>query len=465
MTHRPLYRNRSRFPWFKIILFILLIGGTYWFYTNMVLFQPQKLVENSVLTSKNFATKVVEVTSPKKIKAYLFEEKTNPIISINFLFKDAGIATNNKQEKGISNVVAALLTEGAGDMNALAFKEELESRAIGISFDADMDDFKGSLVTIKDNEDKAYELLRLALSTPLLEANDMERVKAQNLEALKRQQEQPSSLLSRGFAEFLYGNHPYSRNPLGESKDVAGLNRVQLQDFIKNNLTRKNLVVGIAGDISQAEAAEMLDKVFGGLPENGSINFVRPADVVFDARVKNIEKKSEQNLGVVAAPGVSRNNPDFYPLYIANYVLGGAGLSSRLSQAIREKEGLTYSIYSYLFPDAKSPLLKAGFSSTPDNFPRVVQMLDDEWLKFGENGITQKELDVAKNYLIASYNLRFAGTADIAEMLAYMQKENLGLDFLQKRNDYVKNVKLEDVNKVAKKFFTKNKVAANIGNL
>lgn len=464
MAHRPLYRQRSGFPWLKILIAIAVVGyALYWAYGHLLVFNPQEIVEKSELGRKNFETKVVEIVSPKGIKAYLFKETTNPIVSVNFLFKNAGIASDDQNESGISNMVAALLTEGAGNYDSQSFKEQLESRAIGMSFSSGKDDFTGSLVTTKEHLKTALTLLKSVLEAPRFDEADIKIAKARMLEVLKRQKEQPTQVLALDFAKFLYGEHPYSRNPAGDAKVIANLSRQQLQNFVKDNFNRNNLVVGIAGDINEIEAKVFLDEVFGNLPEYGRLNFVRNADINFDGRSKDIKHPAGQNIAAIAAKGAARKDEDFYPLFIANHIFGGSGLSSRLSQAIREKEGLTYSIYSYLSLADKAPLLNAGFSSTPDNFAKVVEMFNQEWLKFGEKGASQKELDKAKNYLISSYNLRFAGIDNISEMLVYMQKDNLGLDFLQKRNDYVRQVSLEDVNKAAKKFFNKQIVAENIG--
>ena len=128
-------------------------------------------------------------------------------------------------------------------------------------------------------------------------------------------------------------------------------------------------------------------------------------------------------------------------------------MSSRLSLAAREQEGLTYSIYSYLDLTEKAPMIKGGFSATPQNFPRVVEIVREQWQKMGQKGVSEKELAEAKNYLLSSYNLRFASLGGISAMLAYMQRDNLGIDFLQKRNDYIRNIKIEDVNRAAKKYF------------
>ena len=144
-------------------------------------------------------------------------------------------------------------------------------------------------------------------------------------------------------------------------------------------------------------------------------------------------------------------------------MFGGSGLNSKLNQKIREQEGLTYGGYSGLVQRDNVNLITAGFSATADKYELAEEIFKNEWLNVGKNGFTEYELQSAKKYLTASYNLRFASTIGIAEMLAHMQRYDLGLDFLQKRNQYVEDVTLKQLNKVAMEYFTKDILQAEIG--
>lgn len=462
-------RSRSRkrhSSWMWLFAAVLAAVG-YWLAPWAQWFKqssPQDIVNNSELKNSAFKADVKEIAGQRtKIKAYLLEDKENPIVSVSFIFKNAGYASDNADEQGIANMAAALLGEGAGDYSGEALKEELESRAIKIAFAADKDDFSGSLLTTKDNLARAAELFNLILTKPRFEAEDIARVKKQMQNALRRQNENPNQVLLIEFNKELYGSHPYARNPLGREADIAAVGEAKLRRFVADNLIAKNLLVGIAGDISEDEGARLLDAMFGGVPENGSLNFVRDADLQFDGRSRQIDRRIGQNITLKAVRGVGRAHEDFYPLYAANYILGGAGLTSRLSQKIREEKGLTYGVYSYLQLDDKAPLIMAGFASTPDKYGEAERLFEEQWRKFGAEGATQEELDNAKKYLTASHNLRFASIENISAMLAAMQKYNLGLDFLQKRNEYISQIDLENVNRVIKKYFVPQMVSVRIG--
>lgn len=451
------------FAFFVLGLVVFLV---LWFLKSTFIgFNPERILASSELKEKTFNADVREITAPQSgIKAYLLEDRTNPVISVNFMFKNAGRASENAGQNGIGSMVSTLLLDGAGPLDSQMLKEELEQNAVSIAFAAGPDDFSGSLLTTKENSSNAFYFLQQILTAPHFEKNDVNRVRRQQLNALKRQSEHPQNVLSLAFAKALYGNHPYARNPLGDEKAVLGIGEKELRAFVRERFARDNLIIGIAGDMTPDEAGRMIDRVFGALPEKNNISFVRNADINATGQDKNITYPAGQNISAFAAAGLPRNDENFYPLYIANYIFGGAGLNSRLSVAAREEKGLTYSIYTYLSLADKSPLIRGGFSSTSDNYDEVRRILKDEMQRFAAGGASEKEVEDAKKYLTSSYNLRFAAIGNLSEILMYMQRENLGIDFLQNRNKYVKNVSRKDVNAAAAKFFRpENFLFANIG--
>ena len=445
---------------------VLVLGCAYYIYVNYIGFNPNRILSKSILQEKTFTTRPVEVISPRyKIKAYLLEEKNAPIISYSFMFKGAGYAADDKSQQGISGVVASMLTEGTTDLSSQAFKEKLEDYAIGISFSAGLNDFNGSLITTTKNQQQAYNLLKKVLMTPRFEEEDLSRIKLQLQKSFLLQKEHPQSLLNLQFAEYIYGDHPYGRNPLGEWEAINRLKPEDLFRYAETHFAQNNLLIGVAGDITPKALGNVLDYIFGELPHSTSINFVRTPEVDFTKSDKNIDYTiGGQNITRFASKGIARNDADFYPLYVANYIFGGSGLSSRLSKAAREEKGLTYSIYSYMSLADKSPLLQGSFSSTADKYDEVKQILQTEWNKFGQEGASEEEVSDAKNYLLASYNLRFSSISNLSDILLYMQKDNLGIDFLQNRNKNIKNISREKVNQAARKYFLpQGYVSVNIG--
>lgn len=456
MVKSPIYKRRKNNLKYLVLLFW---GGVlgYFVVSQWKSFTPQDLVVNSELSGREFTAKVQEIISARhKIKAFLLEDKTNPIVSMNFIFKNAGYTSDDENKQGLARLVAALLKEGAGEYDAQKLKEELAIRAIDVKFMAEKDDFSVLVKTTKNNLRKTVELLSLMLKQPRFDNADILRIKAELYEAIKRQKEFPAKIVEQEFVKEVFQKHPYERNPLGVKENIKKISQKDLVDFVDNNFGKDNLIVGIAGDISSKETEKLLDELFGQLSDKARIKFVRNAEIDFTNTSKKIDKEMAQNIALLAMPSVGRNHEDFYPLFVANHIFGGSGLGSRLSQEIREKRGLTYGIYSYMTLDDKSQLLMIGFAATKDNFNEANNILREKINEFSKNGIAQDDLQKSKDYLTASYNLRFASIGTIAQILAAMQKYNLGLDFLQKRNEYIRKVELNDVNTVIAKYFDSN---------
>ncbi len=450
----------------KVLAVVVAACAVWWGVSNIKFgFNPDKLVEDSMLQNQGFSANVEEVVSREGIKAYYFEDHSNPIISISFLFKNSGRAFDERWKLGLANMTAALLTEGAGDWDSRAFKDKLDENAIVMSFSADDDNFSGHLKTVKANQRLAFKLLKAALTEPRFDRAEMNKVKKQMLMALKQQQEYPESIIDLAWSEEMFGTHPYGRNPIGRAADINAISDDDLQAFVKEHFNREDLIVGVAGDITREEVSKMLDAVFGSLPEKGGQVFVSESKPDYKAREVNKNyAEGAQNVAIFAAQGVERSNVDFYPLYIANQIFAGQGLTSRVSKAAREDKGLTYGVYSYLLLKDKANMIKGGFSATEGNFAKVQDIVNAEWRKMGAEGVSAEELEQAKNYLIASYNLRFADLDTISAILVAMQEEKLGLDFLDKRNEYVSAVTLDEVNAAAARYFTaEGPVWVNLG--
>lgn len=462
MSRRPIYMKNSAGAYWLMAALLAVLAGLVYAYGNTP--SLQYLVDNSELRGRTFQGTAEEITAPKSgIKAFFMQEKSSSLVSVGFIFAGRGTAYDTAGKEGIANLAAMTVTAGAGRKNAEVLRDELAVRGIKTGFAADKDNFSGQMSFPKENAAEAAEYLKDILLSPRFEKKYVENAKAQILKTLATEKENPSQELALAFNEKIYGIHPYGRNPLGRSETVAVLKSDDLKQFAKQKFGQNSLYVGIAGNLSREEAANFVDMVFAGLPEQVDLTGLERPEVDLQQPVLKIDRQSGQNTAVFAAKGTCRKCADFYPLYMANYLFGGSGLNSRLNRRIREEAGLTYGGYSALALSDKSDLVTAGFSATKENFAPAVEMFKDEWRKTATDGFTAEELQTAKDYLTSSYNLRFTSVAGIAEMLAYMQKYDLGLDFLQKRNGYVEAVTLPQINAAAKKYFTDDMLQAEIG--
>lgn len=464
MKYYKFQTRKPRRTYLKFIFLILLLGLAWglWQFGPFRGLDTKKIVENSVLKEKTFERMPQEIKNGQ-LTAWLIEDHTVPIISIQFLFERAGYAYDEQGQEGRAVLASEMMLFGAGKNNRFEFQELLELNGIRLGFEALRDDFGGYLITPSYHKKTAFALLKDVLTEPNWEDKDFEVVKNQVLAALKMQKEQPEDELSLAFNEVLYKNHPYGRNPLGKAEDIKNLKLSQVKAFLKSNLAQDNLMIGIAGDITAEETKAVLAQIFANLNAESEVQPLEPPVVDFTPQTTHIERDTAQSIGRFAALGAERTAPDFYALYIANHILGGSGLTSRLSLKAREDKGLTYGIGTYLSTSENTPLIIGYFSATPENYAKAAEILRQEWQNFAQKGATEEELQAARDYLLASFNLRFSSIDDIAQMLLGMQKYNLGLDFLQKRNTYVKNVRLKDIRRAAKKYFKSLPLEVNIG--
>lgn len=393
---------------------------------------------------------VQRVVSDQGIEAWLAEDHTLPIISLQFAFR-GGAAQDPDDRQGLANMVSGLLDEGAGDMDAFAFQSKLQDLAINLGFDAGIDSFSGSLKTITENKDTAFDLLEMALTEPRFDAEPVERIRGQILAGLRFDKEDPNKIASRTWFETAFPDHPYRKRSEGTEETVNAIAVEDLRTFTDTRFNREDLVIGVAGDITPEELKTVLDDVFGGLPEKSALAKVPDAAPEFTGETVAVEMDIPQTVAVFGHGGIARDDPDFYAAYTLNYILGGGGFASRLMAEVREERGLAYSVYSYLYPLDHAALMIGGVATQRARFETSMDVIREEWRKMAAAGPTEGELTDAKTYLTGSFPLRFSTTPAIASILVSMQLDDLPIDHLETRNAQVEAVTLEDVKRVAQR--------------
>ena len=402
------------------------------------------------LPAQAWATKVEKVTSPGGIVAWLVEDHLNPIITMNFAFR-GGSALDPAGKEGLASMTAALLDEGAGDLDSKAFRRTLEDLSISLGFSAGRDSFSGHLKTLTENRDRAFDLERLALTQARFDAEPVDRIRGQILAGLREDSEDPDALAGKKLMAALYPSAPYGRPGDGTTDSVAKLTVADLKGFVARRLARDTLTIAVVGDITPQQLAPLLDKTFGGLPAKATAWKLTPVQPAAAGRTVVIEKPTPQSNILWGERGLMRHDPDFYAAYVMNYILGGGGFTSRLYTEVREKRGLAYSVYSYLSPLDASALIVGGAGTANARAAETIKIVRQQWTKMADKGVTATELTNAKRYLTGSFPLRFTSSERISEMLLGMQMDNLGIDYLDKRNKLIEAVSLDDIRRVAKR--------------
>jgi zinc protease len=398
------------------------------------------------------AAKVERVVSPGGIEAYLLSEPSIPFLSLSLHFR-GGAALDPVGKEGLAYMVSGLLDEGAGDLDSQAFRTELEDRAIRLSFDAGRDEFTGRLKTLTRHRARAFELLRLALTEPRFDAEPVERIRNQIQADLRRRTEDPEYLAGLTWFATAFAEHPYGRPVEGSVESVAAIATADLGRFVADRLARDNLVVGVAGDVTAAELGPLLDRAFGDLPAHSAPYRLEERAAPADAGTVVLRRHVPQSQVLFGQEGLARDDPDFYAGYVANHILGGGGFTSRLTEEVREKRGLAYSVYSYLYPMEFGPLWLGGLGTANAAVGQAVEVVREQLARMAAGEISQAALDDARTYLTGSFPLRLTSNDAIAGTLVAMQVDDLGLDYLERRNDYIEAVTLADVRRVAARLY------------
>lgn len=409
------------------------------------------------------ATNIQRVVSPGGIEAWLVQEKTVPMLAMEFAFSSGGAAQDPAGKPGVANYAMSMIDEGAGELDSQAFRERLESRAIEISFSATRDYTRGSLRTLKENRTEAFDLLRLTLSSPRFDAEPMERIRTQLLSSLRRESVSPNSLANKRFWETAFPGHPYGRPTNGTIETVTAITADDLRDYVKRILTRDQIKVAVVGDIDAATLGAELDRVFGVLPAKGeriAIPDMRPTGL---GKRVDVTLEVPQTSITFGARGLKRSDPDFMTAYVLNFILGGSTFSSRYYTEIREKRGLAYSVYSSLIWLEHSDLFVGGTATRADRADEAVATLIEETRRFAADGPTQRELDEAKSYLKGSQMLALDTSAKIAGALVQYQLDNLGIDYIDRRNALIDAVTLDDARRVAKRLWSEGLLFTVVG--
>lgn len=395
------------------------------------------------------AIEIQDVTSPKGIKAWLVQDDSIPFVALDIQFK-GGASMDAEGKRGATNLMTALLEEGAGKRDSTQFAQAVEDLGARMSFDVDDDTLSVSFRALSENRDEAADLLAMALTQPRFDESAVERVRAQVQAVIRSEATDPDSIAAKELARQAWGDHPYATSLNGTQESVAQLTRQDLVAAKNRILARDRVVVGAAGDISAEELGPLLDRILGGLPEQATAPLPEKAELQLTGGTTVIDWDSPQTVVSFAGPGIGIDDPDYFAAFVANHILGGGGFSSRLMTEVREKRGLTYGVGTALATGLFGQSWQGGMAGGNDTTAEAVDLIRQEWGGMAE-GVTEKELTDAKTYLTGEYPLRFDGNGRIAAIMAGMQLIGFPIDYINTRNDKVEAVTAEDVARVAKR--------------
>ncbi len=409
------------------------------------------------------AMKIQTIKSPGGIEAWLVEEHAVPMMALRFAF-DGGSSQDPAGKEGLANFVTAMLDEGAGELSSREFQEREEDLSMRMSYEEAKDAFYGNFETLTANRDESAKLLKLALNKPRFEADAVDRIRQQLVAALVYAARDPDKVAQNEWYALAFKGHPYARPANGTEQTIATITHDDLDGYRKRVFAKDTLKVVAVGDIDADQLGRLLDEVFGDLPAKADLAPVSKTSPVTGGKQEVIEMNVPQSVAVFGLGAMPRRDPEFIPAFVLNQILGGGGFASKLMEEVREKRGLAYSVYTYVYPYQHASIFSGGVATRNDAMGQSLDVIRDELKKMADQGPSQEDLDNAKNYLIGSYPLRFDTNAKIATQLLGLKMDGFGPEYVENRNGMIAAVTLDDMKRVAKKLLeTQNLIVTIVG--
>jgi zinc protease len=408
------------------------------------------------------ATTIERIVSPGGIEAWLVREPAVPLVVVDFAF-GGGAVQDPPGKAGTAELVASMLDDGVGDYDSKTFHDRLERKAIEMNFSVDRETLRGTMRTLKENGDEAFEDLRLSLNAPRFDASDIDLNRAQILAGLRRATTSPGDIANRRWWETAFAGHPYGRPVNGSLESVPTITADDLKAYTHRVLARNNLKIAIVGDIDPDAARVMLDHVFGGLSAKADLMPVEAVSPLGLGRRIVVNLDVPQAVVEFGGAGIARKDPDFMAAYIVNHILGGGSFSSRLYQEVREKRGLAYSVSDSLMWLDHAALFLGTTATRDDRTGETLDLIQSEIRRLAENGPTADELAKAKAYLNSAFALNLDTSSKVAGLLVQLQLDNLGMDYISRRTAMIDAVSLDDAKRVAKRLLNGGLLVTVVG--
>lgn len=381
------------------------------------------------------APKIEHWTLDNGVRVYFVETHELPLVQLRTVF-DAGSARDPEGRKGLASLTAGMLNEGAGGLNADAIANRLED--VGAEFGAgaerDMATMDLRSLTNARLLAPALDIYATLLTAQDFPVDSLERERSRVLVGLQHDEQSPGSIIDKVFMRELYGAHPYAHSPAGEAATVKAITRDDVVDFYRRRYVGANALLVIVGDVTAAEARRIARQTAGRLPRGEAAPALPAVAVAADARIADIPFPATQSHIRLGHAAIDRLDPDYFPLYVGNYILGGGGLVSRLAEEVRERKGYAYSVYSYFYPMRATGPFLMGLQTKNENREPALKLVREVLEKFVAAGPTAAELDAAKKHLSGSFPLRIDSNRKIADNLAAIAFYRLPLTYL---DDYI----------------------------
>jgi len=368
-----------------------------------------------------------------------------PMVDIQIIF-DAG-AARDATKPGLALLTNAMLNEGAAGLTAdqIATAFDDVGAQFGNTSQRDMAVLSMRSLTADNALKPALATFENVLASPDFPQAPFERIQKQVLLSLQAEKQSPGAIASRQFYAKLYGKHPYGTMPSGTEESVSSITTEDLKQFYQRYYVAKNAVVVIVGALKKAQATDVAAQLLNQLAPGKKAEAIAKVAPLISAQTLKIDHPSTQTHIVMGQPGMKRHDDDYFALYVGNHILGGSGLVSQLSNEVREKRGLSYSVYSYFRPMRELGPYQLGLQTRNDQAQQALEVMRATVKHFIKNGPSDDELFAAKQNITGGFALRIDSNSKIADYLAMIGFYGLPLDYLDTFIEKVNAVTIQQI--------------------
>lgn len=409
---------------------------------------------------------IEQLDSYKGAKAYLVQTKALPMVDIE-ISVDAGDRYDPKGKSGIADMTAALMNygvrDGKGALTEAQIADEIADLGanIGLSVSGERAILRIRSLSRKDLRDRVVQLAAAMLSAPIYDPKIVEREKQRTITSLLEAETKPEFVLEKRFKKSVYGSYPLADTP--SAKSISAVDSADLKQFHKQFYRGDRMIVSIVGDVDRVQANEIVQGLLLRVPESGAPiaklpELAKSPIEPLDQREVQIPFDSQQAHIAMGMTAVARNNPDYFPLLVGNYILGGGGFVSRLMSEVRDKRGLAYSVFSYFAPGQENGIFQAGLQTKNDQASLALEVMSTTIAKFIADGPTQAELLAAKSNLVNGYPLRIDNNRKLLDNVSSIAWNNLPLDTMEIWTKQVEAVSLEQVKNAFQKYLAMDRM-------
>ena len=412
----------------------LILSGTLLFFSGTAFATPQ----------------IQHWQAPSGAQVYFVENHDLPMLDVAVDFA-AGSSFDTAEKAGLAGLTHGLLDLGAEGMSEDDIARNLADigAQMGGRFDADRSGMSLRTLSSAAERDQALNILARVLQHPLFPETVLAREKTRSIAGLKEAETKPESIAGKAFGKAVFGAHPY-----GFSSEVSSVEKIQRDDieaFYRAHYFAQAAVISIMGDVTRVEAEAIAQQLTGQLPQSGDAGSIPLVTMQINASEQRIAHPATQSHILIGAPGMARNDPDYFPLYVGNYILGGGGFVSRLMNEVREKRGLAYSVYSYFVPTLQPGVFQVGLQTKKEQADEALQLVRATLREFIVKGPTAKELQAAKQNIIGGFPLRIDSNKKILEYLSVIGFYGLPLTYLDEFTGKVDKVTVAQIHDAFKR--------------